>query len=86
MRQSQIAPISVVALDYEKVKSFLMECTDETQICVTLEALWWRVTKTVGKAGKGEVLHTYSHFDILGTESSSPDIIFHLMNFSKWVL
>ena len=42
--QQDLAP-----LDYEKIKSFLVNSNEEIKVCATLQALRWRLTKTKRK-------------------------------------
>lgn len=58
-QQSQLPP-----LDFDKLKHFFLNSTDEVTICATLQALRWRVTR-VSVATKRQTLHTFSFYDIL---------------------
>ena len=79
-------PMPLVPLEYEEIKKHLLTSRDELSICICLEALRWRISKTPGKHAKGEILHTYTHFDILGCNGTCEDIILHLLNLSRRVM
>ena len=64
--QQDLAP-----LDYEKIKSFLVNSTEEIKVCATLQALRWRLTKTKRKQLVKFVIHAYQHFDLLGFQTDS---------------
>lgn len=55
-------------LDYNKIKDFLRKSArnphHESEICATLQALSWRITK-VSAAIRRQNLHSYQHFDLL---------------------
>jgi hypothetical protein len=78
--------ISLAPLDYDKIKKFLLESDDELKICATLQALRWRISKTRNYSQRAEVLHTYWHYDILGTLEEGPDLLINLLNKSRRVL
>jgi hypothetical protein len=58
--QQPLAP-----LDYESVKSFLLESNETVQVCATLQAFRWRLTKTRRKRTLKQVIYTYMHYDLL---------------------
>lgn len=56
--------VQLAPLDFAKLKLFLTSCTDETQVCATLQALRWRMTRA-GSRQRRQVLTSYIHYDIL---------------------
>jgi hypothetical protein len=62
-----------------------MTSNDEMKLCVTLEALRWRITKTGNKSTRNEILYSYQIFDLLGCNNNE-DIILQLLNKSRKVL
>ena len=42
--QDELAP-----LDFDKIKAFLVDSSEEIRVCATLQALRWRLTKTKRK-------------------------------------
>ena len=57
--------VSLVPLDFVKLKSFFKnQIQNEIQICATLQALRWRLTR-VGAAMRKQIMLSYIHYDLL---------------------
>ena len=67
-RQLVLAP-----LDYNKIKLFIFHSQEEEKVCVTLQALKWRISKSRAGNQRNHVLFAFSEFDILGCNNSSND-------------
>mgnify|MGYP000941287617 CR=1 FL=1 len=68
-------------LDFNKIKEFLRKSArnphHEMEVCTTLQALSWRITK-VSAAIRRQNLHSYQHFDILEVKiADQPNSVFH---------
>jgi len=62
--------VSLVPLDFEKLKAFFKdETAHETHICTTLQALRWRLTR-VSAQMRRSTLTSFIHFDLLEIESA----------------
>lgn len=74
------------ALDFSKIKDFLMTSDETVKICATLQALRWRMTKTIKKKILKQVVYTYMHYDLLDCEEKqannrSSHVLDRLINF-----
>ena len=78
--------VSLAPLDYDRIKRFLLESSDELKICATLQALRWRISKSRSYSQRAEVLHTYQYYDIFGIFDKDTDLLIHLLNKSRRVL
>ena len=57
--------VSLVPLDFAKLKSFfLQKSATEVQVCATLQALRWRLTR-VKSSMRREVLMSFAYYDLL---------------------
>lgn len=57
--------VSLVPLDFAKLKAFFKtQIANEIQICATLQALRWRLTR-VGAAMRKQIMLSYIHYDLL---------------------
>ena len=70
-------------IDYNKIKEFLRKSARnhhlETEVCATLQALSWRITKVNSKIRR-QNLHSYYHFDVLEVKrADSLTSVFHLL-------
>lgn len=58
----------MVPLDYNRIRTFLAkhlaDASKEVEVCATLQALSWRITK-VRRTIRRQNLHSYSMYDIL---------------------
>ena len=66
LMQQDLAP-----LNYENIKHFLANSTEEIKVCATLQALRWRLTKTKRKQLVKYVIHAYQNYDLLGCQTAS---------------
>lgn len=75
-------------LNFGKLKHFLMTSTEEVQLCATLQALRWRLTKAKRKSLVKQVIHLYMNYDLLGClpGTGDPRILDRLLMGSKRVL
>ena len=64
--QEELAP-----LDFNKIKKFLVESTEEIRVCASLQALRWRLTKTKRKQLVKLVILTYAHYDLLDCKKAA---------------
>jgi hypothetical protein len=71
----QAAPPVMAPLDYKRVKDFLRAAlkdeSQEIEVCATLQALGWRVTR-VKRGIRKQNLHSYGLYDILELKSGAP--------------
>lgn len=65
----QLAP-----LDFGKIKAFLRTSKDESQLCATLQALRWRISR-VNHIMRRQATTAYIHFNLLDVETF--DALFH---------
>jgi len=69
-------------LDFNKIKDFLKKSAKnphhEAEVCTTLQALSWRITKVKSQIRR-QNLHLYQHFDLLEIKSADSGSIFHQM-------
>jgi len=67
-------------LDFAKIKDFLRKSArnphHEVEVCATLQALSWRVTK-VSPQIRRQNLHSYQHFDLLEMKKNESNAIFN---------
>ena len=72
--------VVMAPVDYNKIKDFLKKSAKnphhEVEICATLQALSWRITK-VSSQIRRQNLHSYHHFDILELKKQESNSIFH---------
>ena len=64
--QEELAP-----LEYDKIKKYLIESTEEIRVCATLQALRWRLTKTKRKQLVKLVIYTYQNYDLLDCKKAA---------------
>lgn len=57
--------INMLSLNYEKIKHSLIN-EDDISVCLLLQAMRWRVTKTTSAYGRREIITGYTVNDILG--------------------
>ena len=76
----KMGQVSFAPLDFDKIKDFLLNAKDETQVCATLQALRWRVTKAPHRSAKREILHSYVHYDILGCAGKGAPVLQPLLD------
>lgn len=67
-------------LDFNKIKEFLRKnarnASMELEVCTTLQALSWRITKVSSKIRR-QNLHSYQHYDILEVKlAENPNSVF----------
>lgn len=67
-RQLMLAP-----LDYNKIKLFIFHSQEEAKVCVTLQALRWRINKSRAGNQRKHVLFAFNEYDILGCTNSAND-------------
>ena len=68
-------------LDYNRIKEFLRVSahSKEIEVCTTLQAMSWRITKVPQSIRKQNV-HSYQHFDILEMKLvNNPSSIFNML-------
>ena len=58
-------------LDYNKIKKYLIESTEEIRVCASLQALRWRLTKTKRKQLVKLVIHAYQDYDLLDCKTAA---------------
>lgn len=68
-------------LDFNKIKEFLRKnarnSAFELEVCTTLQALSWRITK-VSRQIRRQNLHSYQHYDILEVNlANNPNSVFY---------
>lgn len=68
-------------LDFNKIKEFLRKNARnlalELEVCTTLQALSWRITK-VSRQIRRQNLHSYQHYDILEVNlANNPNSVFY---------
>ncbi|XP_034035889.1 lisH domain-containing protein ARMC9 isoform X2 [Thalassophryne amazonica] len=66
------------SLDYEKLKKDLVEGSDRLQ-CLLLQALCWRLTRSLPGEQRHTVLHSYINNDMLDSCSNKQETVFHLL-------
>lgn len=86
-RQLTLAP-----LDYNKIKLFIFHSQEEAKVCITLQALRWRIYKSRPGNQRKHVLFAFSEYDLLGCKnqdneqnllsllSSSPNIVLYTIS------
>lgn len=61
-------PPTMAPLDYHKIKDFLKQQVlnpdSEVEICATLQALSWRITKVPAPIRR-QNMHSFQHYDLL---------------------
>lgn len=70
----QRSVLSVLSLNYEKIKHNLLE-EPETNLCLLLQALRWRVTKNPSAYGRREIIMGYTVSDILSLKLQSAPLL-----------
>ena len=58
-------------LDYNKIKKYLIESTEEIRVCASLQALRWRLTKTKRKQLVKLAIHAYQNYDLLDCKKAA---------------
>lgn len=58
-------------MEYDKIKKFLIESTEEIRVCSTLQALRWRLTKTKRKQLVKLVIYAYQNYDLLDCKKAA---------------
>ena len=58
-------------LEYDKIKRYLIESTEEIRVCATLQALRWRLTKTKRKQLVKLVIYAYQNYDLLDCKKAA---------------
>lgn len=81
--------LTLAALDYNKIKMYIFHAQDEAKVCITLQALRWRINKSRPGNQRKHVLFAFSEYDMLGCKAdenepnllsllkSSPNIILY---------
>ena len=77
----QRTSLGVLALNYDKMSHSLIE-DSELNVCLLLQALRWRVTKTVSAYGRREIIMGYTINDVLGLKSPNSSILKRLLGHS----
>jgi len=67
-RQQTLAP-----LDYNKIKMFIFHSQEEAKVCITIQALRWRINKSRPGDQRRHVLFAFSEYDILGCNNQEND-------------
>ena len=58
------------AIDYKKLKQFVLTSSDELKTCAVLQALKWRITRNRKRSGRLVVMTEYVNEDLLGCSSN----------------
>ena len=58
-------------MEYDKIKKYLIESTEEIRVCATLQALRWRLTKTKRKQLVKLVIYAYQNYDLLDCKKAA---------------
>jgi LisH domain-containing protein ARMC9 len=84
--------LPLVPLDYNKIKLFIFHSQEETKVCITLQALKWRISRSRPGNQRRHVLFAFSEYDILGCSNqeneqsllsllkSSPNIVLYTIS------
>ena len=83
-QESQILSVDqafpIAAVQYSKLKDFLLSSKDQMRVCAILQALRWRITRAHHGAVRKSVMMAYVEQDILSCATSDNTLLAQLIN------